>query len=517
MPKVKLVTASQMRQIETLSSENGIDTDILMDKAGYELAKVAISSVGVVTGLKCLALIGSGNNGSDGLVAAGHLVKAGAKVCAVILGERSTPDPRLLNAIDVGVTLIEAKRTSELLEAVQNTYLIIDAVLGTGVNRTIEGSLAKYLKLVSEFAQPERKIIAADVPSGVHADTGQVDPLTLFADRTVAFGYPKIGNIQYPGNVACGELTVADIGIPTGRDSDVKTYLMDSNFVRNVLPVRRLDSNKGTFGKVMIVGGSEDFVGAAALAAHSALKSGVGLATVAAPTNVTSTITSIIPEATLLNLPVNKSGEIDGWRSARKIYRRFDGYSTLLIGCGMGVSNETRLLFSNLLLSSIDISVPTVIDADGLNILSTHYRWWDRLPEDCVLTPHPGEMSRLTRIPVDKIQNSRLEIAKEFSVKWDQTLVLKGSNTVVALPNGESWVSDITTPSLSSAGTGDVLAGLISGLIAQGLDTRDAAISGVYIHGVAGQTMGKKIGDSGTVASDLLSEIPLVMSEIRNS
>ena len=228
----------------------------------------------------------------------------------------------------------------------------------------------------------------------------------------------------------------------------MKTYLMDSNFVRNVLPVRRLDANKGTFGKVMIVGGSEDFVGAAALAAHSSLKSGVGLATVAAPTNITSAITSIIPEATLLNLPVNKSGEIDGWRSARKIYRRFDGYSTLLIGCGMGVSNETRLLFSNLLLSSIDISVPTVIDADGLNILSTHYRWWDRLPEDCVLTPHPGEMSRLTRIPVDKIQNNRLEIAKEFSVKWDQTLVLKGSNTVVALSNGDSWVSDITTPTL---------------------------------------------------------------------
>ena len=271
--------------------------------------------------------------------------------------------------------------------------------------------------------------------------------------------------------MACGELTIADIGIPAGQDCDIKTYLLDSDSVGSILPIRRMDSNKGTYGKVMIVGGSKNFVGAAALAASSSLKSGVGLATVAAPTDVTSAIASIIPEATLLNLPMKKSGEIDGWRSAREIYQHFAGYSALLIGCGMGISNEARLLFSNLLLSPIDISIPTVIDADGLNMLSTHYRWWDRLPKNCVLTPHPGEMSRMTRISVEKIQNNRLEIAKEFSDKWDQILVLKGANTVVALPNGESWVSDIATPSLSSAGTGDVLAGLISGLIAQGLDT----------------------------------------------
>ena len=517
MSKIKLVTASQMRQIETLSSENGVDSHTLMDNAGYELAKAAISSVGVVTGLKCLALIGPGNNGSDGLVAAGHLVKAGAKVYAAILGSRPVPDTRLFNALNAGVIVVKVETSSDLLEVVQNTHLIIDAILGTGANRRIEGSLAKYLQLVTDFASPERKIIAADVPSGVDADTGQVDPLTLFADLTVAFGYPKIGNIHYPGSVACGELTIADIGIPAGHDCDIKTYLLDSDSVGSILPIRRMDSNKGTYGKVMIVGGSKNFVGAAALAASSSLKSGVGLATVAAPTDVTSAIASIIPEATLLNLPMKKSGEIDGWRSAREIYQHFAGYSALLIGCGMGISNEARLLFSNLLLSPIDISVPTVIDADGLNMLLTHYRWWDRLPKNCVLTPHPGEMSRMTRISVKEIQNNRLEIAKEFSVKWDQILVLKGANTVVALPNGESWVSDIVTPSLSSAGTGDVLAGLISGLIAQGLDTKDATISGVYIHGVVGEIMGKKIGDSGTLASDLLSEIPLVMSEIRNS
>ena len=517
MPKVKLVTTSQMRQMETVSSENGVDNDALMDRAGYELAKAAVSSIGVLEGLKCLVLIGPGKNGSDGLVAAGHLVNAGAKVYAAILGSRPIPDSRLHCAISAGVVVIKVERSSDLLKAVQDAYLIIDAVLGTGVNRKIGGRLAKYLKLVIDYARPERKIIAADVPSGVDADTGKIDPLTLFADQTVAFGYPKIGNIQYPGKLACGVLNIADIGIPVGLDSDIKTYLLDCDFVGSVLPARQLDSNKGTFGKVMIVGGSENFVGAAALAAHASLKSGVGLATVAASSDVTSAVANIIPEATLLNLPMNELEEIDGWRSAREIYRHFTGYSALLIGCGMGVSNESRLLFSNLLLSPIDISVPTVIDADGLNLLSTHYRWWDRLPEDCVLTPHPGEMSRMTRIAVEKIQNDRLEIAREFSVKWNQTLVLKGANTIVALPNGESWVSDIVTPSLSSAGTGDVLAGLISGLLAQGLNTRDAAISGVYIHGVAGQIMENKLGDSGTLASDLLSEIPLVMNEIRNS
>ena len=515
MPDMKLVTSSQMIQIEALSDDTGVSNDILMDKAGYQLAKVAISSVGVVSGVKCLVLIGPGNNGSDGLVAAGHLLRDGAEVYAAILGSRPVPDPRLLNAIDAGVTTIKVEQYSDLIEIVQNAHLIIDAVFGTGVNRIIQGNLAKYLKLVSDFAPPERKIIAADIPSGVDADTGQIDPSTLYADHTVAFGYPKIGNVVYPGSVATGELTVADIGIAHGLDKNIKTYLMEPDFVRNVLPRRQLDSNKGTFGKVMIVGGSENFVGAVGLAAYSSLKSGAGLATVAAPSNITLGVASIVPEATLINLPIDESGTIDGWPAAREIYRRMEDYSALLVGCGMGVSNQAHLLISNLLLSPVDLSVPVVIDADGLNMLSSHSRWWDQLPEDCVLTPHPGEMSRMTGLSVTKIQNDRLEIARKFSAKWGRILVLKGANSVVALPDGNLWVSDISTPSLSSAGTGDVLAGLIAGLIAQGLSVSDAAISGVYIHGVAGEFTRDKLGDSGTLASDVIFEIPQVMNMIR--
>ena len=512
---MKIVTAVQMRAIEARSEESGVSTDSLMENAGLAVARVARRVVGSIVGAKVVVLIGPGNNGGDGLVTARHLQRWGARVTAYLCRDREADDSKLTDAKDAGVRIVHASDDSHLVglkAALGSAHLVVDAILGTGRARPISGVLESILKSISvvRAAKSDSCLLAVDLTTGLNCDTGEVDPACVAPDVTVALGYPKRGHIGFPGASFTGRLEVADIGLPSGLDGDVRLGLMTNEWARSALPERPPDSHKGTFGKAMIVAGSRNFLGAAYLAAVAAGRVGAGLVTIAMPESLVSSVAPKAVEPTFLPLPESSAGVVSA-DGASAILESLDGYSALLVGCGLGQAEETRRMVEELLLSGAHLP-PTVVDADGLNTLARKPEWWERWPSRAVLTPHPGEMSRLTGGPVG---HSRLDSALEAAARWNKTVVLKGAHTVVAHPDGTAMLSPFANPALATAGTGDVLAGAIVGLLAQGASLGDAAQLGVYLHALAGERVCGEIGNTGVLASDLLPALPRTIRDLR--
>ena len=512
---MKIVTAAQMRAIEARCEESGVSTDNLMENAGLAVARIARRMIGPPTGVRVAVLVGPGNNGGDGLVTARHLQRWGARATAYLCRDRDADDPKLADAQVAGVRVIQASEDPQLAglkEALDSAHLVVDAILGTGRARPITGVLENILRTLSDIraAKPDSILLALDLPTGLDCDTGEVDPACVASDFTLALGYPKRGHIEFPGASFTGQMEVADIGIPPGLDGDVRLELMTRDWARSALPERPADSHKGTFGRAMIVAGSRNFLGAAHLAATAAGRVGAGLVTIAIPESLVSSVAPSAIEPTFLPLPESSTGIVsDG--AATTILESLDGYSALLVGCGLGQAKETRRMVEELLLSGVELP-PTLVDADGLNTLSRVSKWWERWPSRAVLTPHPGEMSRLTR---ESDSGSRIDSALESAARWNKTVVLKGAHTVVAHPDGSAMMSPFAIPALATAGTGDVLAGAIVGLLAQGVSLEDAAQLGVYMHALAGEKVSKELGDTGVLASDLLPALPRTIRDLR--
>ena len=511
---MKVVTADQMREIETRSEAAGVSTNTLMENAGLAVAHVARRMMGHLTGVPILALIGPGNNGADGLVTARHLQRWGASVTAYLCRERAAPDPKLESAIEAGVSVVSVAddpSLSRLKDALASSHMTIDAILGTGRSRPIEGTFKDILAALGEARTSNRRprILAMDIPTGLDCDSGNVDPACIPFDVTVSLGYPKRGHLAFPGADFTGRLEVADIGIPPGLDFDVGLDLIDGRWASGALPPRPSNSHKGTYGRAMIVAGSRNFLGAAYLAATAAGRVGAGLVTVAIPESLVASVASKAVEPTFLPLPESRPGIVCS-DAAQFILESLGGYSALLVGCGLGQADETRRMVESLLLSNTSLP-PTVVDADGLNTLARVSDWSNLWTDDAILTPHPGEMSRLTAQPAS---SERIAIARRFASKWNKTVALKGAYTVVAHPNGRASISSFSNPGLATAGTGDVLAGIIVGLLSQGASVATAAPLGVYLHGQAGERVRSALGDTGMMASDLLLEIPRVVRDL---
>ena len=504
-----------MREIEARSEESGVSTDRLMENAGLAVAQIARRMVGPLTGVRVIVLIGPGNNGGDGLVTARHLQRWGARVTAYLCRDRSADDPKLADARGAGVGIVHASddpHLTHLKAELGSAHLVVDAILGTGRARPITGVLEDILKTVSEvrLANPALSLLAVDLPTGLDCDTGDVDPVCVASDITVALGYPKRGHVGFPGESFTGQMEVADIGLPAGLDEDVRLELMTRDWAHSALPERPSDSHKGTFGRAMIVAGSRNFLGAAYLAAAAAGRVGAGLVTIATPESLVSSVAPRAIEPTFLPLPESSAGIVSS-DAAKTILESLDGYSALLVGCGLGQAEETRSMVEGLLLSGAELP-PAVVDADGLNTLARTSNWWERWPSRAVLTPHPGEMARLTG---DSARRPRLDSALESAAGWNKTVVLKGAHTVVAHPDRSAMLSPFANPALATAGTGDVLAGAIVGLLAQGASLEDAAQLGVYLHALAGERVCQEIGDTGVLAGDLLPALPRVIRDLR--
>lgn len=517
---MKVVTAEEMRRIDRAAADRGITTDILMENAGRAVAEETRKLVGGVVGKRVLVLVGPGNNGGDGLVAGRYLADWGAEVVLYLCAQRPPADRNLALALERGLAVFRAWEDhgfGNFDSLLGSSEVVVDAVLGTGKSRALEGVFGDVLGRLSKLKQsrPGLIIVAVDVPSGLDADTGAVDPNCPSVDLTVTLGYPKVGLYNFPGADRAGRVIIADIGIPPDLAEGVKTELITEQWVRSVLPPRPRDANKGTFGRVLVVAGSINYIGAAYLACMGAARVGAGLVTLATPKSLQPILAAKLTEVTYLPLSESEAGIVSE-KAAAAVRERLPDYDVLLIGCGLGQRPSVVKFVGSLLLDATGKRMPPlVIDADGLNILSQVPGWWQKLGSGAILTPHPGEMARLCGAAIAEIQQRRMEIAREKAGEWQQVVVLKGAHTVVAAPDGRVRVSQVANPGLASAGTGDVLSGAIAGLLAQGLTPFDAAACGVYLHGEAGEMVRKEMGDAGTLASDLLPALPRVIKQLR--
>ncbi len=517
---MKVVTADQMRDIEARAAAMGLTSPVLMDNAGLAVAREIERYLGRISGAKVLFLIGPGNNGGDGLVAARHLHDWGSKVTAYLCAARRPDDRNLLPLAQRGVDLVvgpEDSNFSSLQAKLDRADIVVDALFGTGKMRPVEGIFQEAL-LRAAAARAKRRnvrVIALDLPSGLDPDTGAVDSACLAADLTITLSNPKLGLYLFPGAEKIGRIVVAGIGIPEELTADVSVSVITDDWVKAALPQRPLNANKGTFGKVMVVAGSVNYIGAAYLACQAACRSGAGLVTLAAPRSLIPILATRLVEATYSPLPEVGGGYIAA-EAAPFIQKAAAGYDTLLVGCGLGQNPATSGLVAALgAMPTGSLPVKLVIDADGLNLLSGLKDWPRLFSAGAVLTPHPGEMARLTGRALQQVQSDRLETARASAREWGKVVLLKGASTIIASPSGKAMINPVAEPALSSAGTGDVLSGIIAGLMAQGLDSFNAAAVGVYLHTAAAQAVAGRIGRAGVLASDLLLEIPGVMKSLR--
>jgi len=508
---MKLVTAAQMRDLEEKAVAAGTSIDELMEQAGLAVAQEAWLSLGTVAGRRILVLCGPGNNGSDGLVAARHLAEWEGDVVVYLLAPRGETDANLAKVREGGVPVFTAGEDADcsaLQQALDGAELVIDALLGTGRSRPIDGALAEVLRRVGgATARPQPpKVVAVDLPTGIDADSGRADSLAVRADLTITFGLAKVGLYTLPGSEYAGRVQVVDIGLPKEAVLNVPLDLLGTAWVRDRLPARPKSANKGTFGRVLVVAGSRSYVGAARLAAEACYRAGAGLVTIACPASLQPLLAPAIAEATWLPLD-DEDGALAA-SAASAVVEALASYDVLLLGPGLSQAAGVRAMVGELIAAIPDNVRACVIDADALNCLAQQPRWHEKLRRPAVLTPHPGEMARLLGSTVAGVQDDRLNVAMRAAADWRQTVVLKGAHTVVASPAGRGAVSPYANPLLASAGTGDVLAGAIAGLLAQGLDPFDAAGCGVYLHGLAAEELSEELGDRGLLAGDLLPALP---------
>ena len=519
---MKIVTADQMRRLEQACIPLGVSLDDLMEQAGLAVARCARSLLGGAAGQRIVVMVGPGNNGADGFVAARHLQRWGAQVSVHVLGRRLQSDPKRELALHEGIFLqdmVDEAYLPRLQHDLAGSALVIDAVLGTGRARPMEGLLREAMGVLRDVRglRHSLQVLALDLPSGLDSDTGQVDPACPHADVTAALGFPKVGQFRFPGAESVGRLEVLDIGIPEaaaeGMADELTLELTTAHAAATRLPRRPPDSHKGTFGHALVMGGSRHFVGAAYLASQAAARVGPGLVTVAAPQGIHTMLASKLSEVIHLSLPEDDEGRLCGasGEACRSILGRYDA---IAIGCGMGRGDGGAELVREVAMEAGELSRPLLVDADGLNNLSSLPKWWEGRSQPLVLTPHPGEMATLTGLTTAEVQERRVEVAREYAALWRATVVLKGAHTVVASEDGQCYLSPFTNPGLASGGTGDVLSGIIVGLLAQGVTPTDAAVAGVYLHGMAAEMVRAQLGEAGTLASDMLPKLPVAIRQL---
>ena len=512
-----LVTAAQMRALEAEAAAAGVSARTLMANAGLAAAQEAWLTLGAVAGREVLVLVGPGNNGGDGLVAAGHLAAWGARVHAYLLRAREDQDEEWRALVEAGVratVLADDPGYAVLEAALSSADMVLDALFGTGIDpaaRPFAGDVVQVLARLAaaRAADPPVPLIALDLPSGVDADTGAADPLAVAADTTVTFGYAKVGLYMMPGHRLAGRIVPVEIGLPAPSTVALPFEVLRLRDVQAMVPRRPADGHKGTFGTVMIAAGSRRFPGAARLTAEAAARSGAGLVTLAMPAEV-QPLLAALADATHEPLPSEDGAFAAAAAPALLRALHASRARALLVGPGLGTSPGTRAFVGQLLgeLAGVEGLRAVVLDADALNILATVEGWADRLRLPRILTPHPGEMARLVRQSVAAVEARRLDCATALARSSGSVVVLKGPCTIVAAPDGRARISDVASSALAHAGSGDVLAGLCAGFVAQGLASFDAASAAVFLHADAGRRVAEVYGDAATLASDLLRALP---------
>lgn len=516
---MKIVTAEQMRDIDRKAADMGISTADLMENAGRAVAEAIRDFVDYIAGKRVLVLAGSGNNGGDALVAARYLHEWGADVNVFLLTDRSSEDKNLELLKQYAIPVIQLEHGPKFLklkELLSNAEIVIDGILGTGRARPLEGDFKEVLSRVNQekLKRPELIIVAVDIPTGLNADTGAVDHSCPLADLTVTLGLPKPGLYNFPGADHAGKIVIADIRIPKELSRPIQTELITEEWARSALPARPKSANKGTFGRILVVAGSENYIGAAYLACMGAARVGAGIVTLSIARSLQPTLATKLTEIVYAPLPESEKGALSE-KASSAILRILPYCKVMLMGCGIGQHVRTKDFVKSVITGLPQKPPLLVLDADVLNILPEITDWWKKLPDATILTPHPGEMARLTGNTIEEVQANRLDICRRAAMDWGKVVVLKGAFTVIAEPRGHARISSAANAGLATAGTGDVLAGAIAGLAGQGIPLFDAATLGVYLHTTAADIAYSEIGDAGMLASDLLPLLPRVIRGLK--
>lgn len=496
---MRIATREQMLEIEELAMRGGLSVGRLMENAGSAAANAIRAIAGTPT--QTVILCGNGNNGGDGFVIARKLAENGYSVTVILLNGSPRTDAAadaFSKMRDIPVIVAEAE-PYRAAAVITDACVVVDAVYGIGFHGALPDAVAHLFSLV----KPSQLRFDVDIPSGVVCDSGAADPAAFSATHTLTFTAMKPALTVAENADIYGQVQVLSIGI---SDADIAAVIQDNTLqdadIAACFPKRLPDTHKGSYGHLLAVCGSYGMAGAAILSARAALRSGVGLLTVALPRSIYPIVSAAVPEAVFLPLPESENGTIS-MKALSALLAALDGKDALLIGCGLGQSSELKLLVRELL---IHAACPIVLDADGLNAIATHIDVLKTGKAPRILTPHPGEMARLLSKSVAQVQENRTGISSDFARRFGVTLVLKGYHTLVTTET-EQVVNPTGNPGMATGGSGDVLAGMIASFAAQGMSPPDAAKCGVYLHGKAGDAAAKKYSQHAMLPSDMLSEL----------
>lgn len=519
---MKVVNASQMREIDRRTAETYcIPTLVLMENAGRAVAQAALRRLEEIGGRKVLIMAGKGNNGGDGLVAARHLYNQGVAVRVwlwadpgQILGDAAV---NLQAAIRIGVPITvqcgggapQAEGAARVnapaaqpVNLCEWADLVIDSLLGTGIRGPASGPMAEAIEAINGSGRP---VLAVDLPSGMDSDSGIIPGPAVRARWTVTLGLPKIGLYLYPAAELAGAVEVADISLPARaiEDQGVTVQVAEAGTIARILPRQRGLAHKGDRGRVLIIAGSPGFTGAAALAGMAACRAGAGLVTVGIPRSLNPILEAKLTEPMTLPLPETSEGSISS-SAAESILEAADKAQVVAAGPGLSTGSESADLVKVLI---ENIVAPLILDADALKVLAGDLGAVKRAQAPVILTPHPGEMAALLRITGQEVQEDRPGAVRRAASESGAIVLLKGAYTLIGFPDGRITINPTGNPALATGGTGDVLTGMIAGLVAQGMEAGEAAVAAAYLHGLAADRLGPRLG-VGMVAGDLLDEIP---------
>lgn len=507
-----------MREIDMQATRQfGIASLTLMENAGRSVVEEIEAHWGSLTGRSLLIVAGKGNNGGDGFVAGRYALQRRAFVTVILIG--SERDVRgdaksnyesLKRMKDDRLTIVRSFRRKEFSR--RGFDFIVDAIFGTSFHGAVRGEYKRIIDWL--VARHTSKIIAVDIPSGLDATTGECSNAVVRADLTVTLALPKIGLYLGKGRQYAGMVSVADIHIPRmlAKKKSSETFLVEERDVRDGLPVRPLDAHKHSVGKIFVLAGSKGLTGAALLCSQAAMKSGAGAVVLGVPETVFPTVARRTLEVMPFALPGTREGSL-ALRGFDDVVKKIRWADVLLLGPGISLHPETQDLARRIIATC---RKPMVIDADGLNALAADCSILNRRKgRHVILTPHLGEFSRLSGISPDEIEKSKIEVARAFARKNDVILVLKGAPTIVVDPKGKVFINATGNPGMATAGSGDVLAGIIAALLGQGNGAIHAAVNGVFVHGYAGDIVRGKVGEMGMLAGDILREIPPTLKELK--
>lgn len=521
---MKLVTSSQMRNIDKKTIEGiGILGLELMEKAGKGTALVAKEMLGGPENKAVVIFCGGGNNGGDGFVVGRHLSQWGAQVEFFLTAKRNEvrgdAKTNLEKAVDLDLPIVEILKKEGVPSRIK-ADLIVDALFGTGFTGEIGGYVKDVVEKINTSGIP---ILSVDIPSGLHADTGEFSGPCIKATRTATIALPKIGHFFFPGKEMSGKTSVMDIGVPQSvvDEEKINLNLITEEEVRQMIPKRTGDAYKGTCGRVVLIAGSTGMTGAAVLASLSCLKAGAGMAILGTPKTLNEIMEMKMTEVMTKPLPdVRKKGAL-ALRGLGEIRELLKWGECSAIGPGLGLHFETIELVQRLVSK---LKMPAVIDADGLNALAKDVSILKECEAPLILTPHIGELSRLNRVPTSEIAKDRIRYASEFAKEYNCVLVFKGAPTIISEPGGQTYVNPTGNAGMATAGSGDVLTGIIVGLLAQmlmlnkGKEIRkimvDSACAGVFIHGLTGDLAKDEKGEMGMIAGDMMEQIPAAFVEL---